>query len=127
MQWLTAIKDFRAAAWFEPYWTGEFGNFTNATAGYVGLNKASGMEGDWRYLWRDTIGTSGTNKRMSMKNVAPRLLQYMADYSKRHAVKILCPITGIHKFPFVPEIGVQVSLSGKLQKCAFAPPTAQYC
>ena len=64
VEWLKEIKEMQAATWFETYWTGEFGNYTNATAGYVGFNKASGIEGHWRCMRRDTIGNSGTNKQI---------------------------------------------------------------
>ena len=115
VEWLGEIKETRARDWFRSFWTGEFGNYTNATAGYCGFNKASGIEGDWKYLRRDTIGTSGTNKRMSIKNFVPSLVQYVGDYSKRHASKIFDKVTGIHKFPSVPE--VSSSMWGKVQKC----------
>ena len=82
--WLKEIKELRAAKWFEKNWTGEFGNYTNATAGYVGFNKASGIEGNWRYMRHDTIGSSGTNKRMSIGNFVRSLVQYMGDSSKKH-------------------------------------------
>ncbi len=64
IEWFNEINELRAAAWFKRYWAGELGNYTNATAGYVGFNKASGIKGDWRYMLRSTIGDSRTNKRM---------------------------------------------------------------
>jgi hypothetical protein len=67
----------QAAAWFETYWTGEFGNYTNATAGYVGFDKASGIEGYWRCTRRDTIGNSGTNKQVSLNVFMPNLVLYI--------------------------------------------------
>ena len=42
--WLKKMKEDVAANWFETYWTGEHGNYTNATAGYVGNNKSAGIE-----------------------------------------------------------------------------------
>ena len=35
VDWLVFEKDTRAASWFEKKWTGEHGNYTNASAGYV--------------------------------------------------------------------------------------------
>ena len=96
--WLKEIKELRAAKWFEENWTGEFGNYTNATAGYVAFKKASGIEGNWRYMLRDTFSNSGTNKRMSIGNFVPRtrLVQYIRDCSKNHAAKIVCPTTSLY-------------------------------
>ena len=34
VQWLGEKKEMRAQEWFGTYWTGKFGNYTNATAGY---------------------------------------------------------------------------------------------
>ncbi len=92
----------RAAGWIETYWISEFGNYTNATAGYVGFNKASGIEGNWRYMLHDTVGSLGTNKHTSIKTFILLLVQYIGDHSKLHAIEIWCPVTGIHKFPSVP-------------------------
>ncbi len=36
--WLTEVGEARAATWFKDNWTGERGNNTLATAGYVGNN-----------------------------------------------------------------------------------------
>jgi hypothetical protein len=43
-KWLRDIGKTRAADWFSGYWMGEHGNYTNATAGYVGSNKLAGIE-----------------------------------------------------------------------------------
>jgi hypothetical protein len=67
VEWLDSAREFRAASWFEEYWCGEKGNYTNATAGYVGNCVASGIESHWRYLREDTVGTSGTNQRISLE------------------------------------------------------------
>jgi hypothetical protein len=40
--WLTEVGEARAAAWFNDNWTGERGNYTIATAGYVGNPLSSG-------------------------------------------------------------------------------------
>ena len=63
---------------------------------------------------RDTIGNSGTTKRMSIGNFARSLVQYMGDSSKKDAGKIVSPKTGLHMFPSVPE--VSVPLWNKVQK-----------
>ena len=53
--WLKEIKKLRAAKWSGDNLTCEIGNYTNATAGYVGFNKASGIEGNWRYMRREIL------------------------------------------------------------------------
>ncbi len=63
---------------------------------------------------RDTIGNAGGNKCISLKVFVPSLTQYLADLSKRHASKILCPETGAHCFPSAPKVGTK--LWGKIQK-----------
>ena len=95
-EWLREKGELRAAEWFSTYWTGEHGNYTNATAGYVGSNKSAGIESHWRYTKRDTIGGAGSNKRISLRVFIPSLVQYVKDSSKRHASKILCSKTGAH-------------------------------
>jgi hypothetical protein len=47
--WLTEVGEARAATWFNDNWTGERGNYTIATAGYVGNNLSSGIESNSRY------------------------------------------------------------------------------
>jgi hypothetical protein len=42
--WLRTVGENGAAAWFERYWTGERDNYTNASAGSSGNNKAQGIE-----------------------------------------------------------------------------------
>ena len=56
VDWLVIEKETRAASWFEKEWTGEHGNYTNASAGYVGNNKSTGCESHWKYALRDTLG-----------------------------------------------------------------------
>ena len=41
VEWLERVGESRAAQWFQDNWTWEHGNYTNATAGYVGNKKAS--------------------------------------------------------------------------------------
>ena len=71
------LKETRAADWWRDYWCGEHGNYTNATAGYVGNNKSSGIESHWIYMRRDTVGSAGSNKRVAMRVFGPSLTQYM--------------------------------------------------
>ena len=104
VEWLDIAGEFRAACWFEEYWCGEKGNYTNATAGYVGNCVASGIESHWRYLREDTVGTSGTNQRISLEVFSGSLVRYMETSSKRHADKILDEKTGSHMFPRTPKI-----------------------
>ena len=112
--WLTEIKEARAAQWWIENWMYEYGNYTNATAGYLGTNKSAGLESGWKYLRRDTVGGAGSTKRISMNVFVPSLKQYIGDLSKRHASKILCKKTGAHRFPNVPVIST--SLWGKVQE-----------
>ena len=64
--WLKSKKEDVAANWFETYWTSEHGNYTNATAGYVGKfkgnNKSAGIESHWKYMRCDTVGVAGSGK-----------------------------------------------------------------
>ena len=108
------LEETRAADWWRDYWTGEHGNYTNATAGYVGNNKSTGIESHWRYMRRDTVGSAGSSKRVSTRIFAPSLTQYVSDLSKRHADKILDAETGAHRFPMLPTISTK--LWGKVQK-----------
>ena len=113
-EWLKSVKEMRAAVWWREYWTGEHGNYTNATCGYVGNNKSTSIESHWRYMRRDIVGNSGINKRISLRVFAPSLTQYMSDTSKRHADKILDSKTGAHRFPVLPTIST--SMWSKVQK-----------
>ncbi len=99
MLWLTEVGEARAATWFNDNWTGERGNYTLATAGYVGNHLSYGIESNWRYMRRDVVGCAGSTQRISLPVFAPSLMQYLSIRSKKHADKILCPITGAHKFP----------------------------
>ena len=108
------LKETRAADWWRDYWCGEHGNYTNATAGYVGNNKSISIESNWKYMRRDTIGSAGSNKRVSMRVFGPSLTQYVSDNSKRHADKIIVPATGAHRFPMLPIIDTKMWV--KVQK-----------
>ena len=118
VDWLVSEKETRAASWCEKEWTGEHGNYTNASAGYVGNSKSTGCESNWIYARRDTIGTAGSNKRMSNRVWLPLLISYLEALSKRHADKILCPVTGAHLFPTEPVISglITTKLWAKLHK-----------
>ena len=94
--WLTQVGEARAAAWFNDNWTGERGNYTLAAAGYAGNNLSSGIESNWRFMRRDTVGNAGTTQRISLDVFAPSMIQYLSIRSKRHADKILCPKTGAY-------------------------------
>ena len=97
-----------AAKWFEETWTGEHGNYTNASAGYVGTNKSAGLESHWKYMRHDTIGSAGSNRRLSLAIFAPSLVKYVRDTSEKHADKVLDSKSGIHKFPSVPTITTEL-------------------
>jgi hypothetical protein len=62
--WLCTVGENGAAAWFQRYWTGERGNYTNASAGYAGNNNAQGIKSRWRYLKQEVCCTAGKNLRM---------------------------------------------------------------
>jgi hypothetical protein len=109
------IEDWlRNADWWRDYWCGEHGNYTNATAGYVGNNKSISIESNWRYMRRNTVGSAGSNKRVSMRVFGPSLTQYLSVNSKRHADKILVAATGAHRFPMLPTIDTKLWV--KVQK-----------
>ena len=104
VEWLERVGEKRAARWFNDYWTGEHGNYTNATAGYVGNNMSSGIEAHWRYTRAATVGTSGTNQRVCLQVFSASLVRHMKTTSKRHAAKIVDEKTGFHIFPSLPTI-----------------------
>jgi hypothetical protein len=111
VEWLETAGEFRAASWFEEYWCGEKGNYSNVTAGCVGNCVASGIETHWRYLREDTVGTSGTNQGISLEVFAGSLVRYMKTSSERHgghANKILDEKTGSHIFPSTPTISMKM-------------------
>ena len=102
--WLLSVDEKRAHIWWRTYHMGEFGNVSNASAGYIGTNMASGKEVCWRNIRRDTIGTAGTNMGMSMEIFAPSLVKCIKDMSEKHCDQILCEKTGKYKFPSAPVI-----------------------
>jgi hypothetical protein len=82
--WLSEVGEARASTWFNDTWTGERGNYTNATAGYVGNNLFSGIQSNWRYMRRDVVGCAGTTQCISLEVFTPSLLQYLSIRSKKH-------------------------------------------
>ena len=53
---------------------------------------------------RDTIGTAGTTRRVSLAVYRSCLVMYVKDTSQAHATKILDEKTGMQRFPFIPKI-----------------------
>ena len=114
--WLLSVDEKRASVWWRTYHMGELGNVSNASAGYVGTNMASGQEVCWRTIRRDTIGTAGSNMSMSVEVFAPSLVKCVKDMSEKHSDTLLNEKTGQYRFPSVPEI--EPALPGKLEICA---------
>jgi hypothetical protein len=98
----------RASAWYDKTWTGEQGYYTNTSAGYMGNNKATGCEFNWRYAKRDMVGSAGSNMGISLEVFAPSLIKYMRDTSGKHADKILCKEDGVHIFDAAPIITAEL-------------------
>ena len=72
----------RASNWFDETWTQAHGNYTNASAGYIGNPNSGGIENGWKYLWRDTVGSGGTNMEIRLDFFVPRLTNYITVLSK---------------------------------------------
>ena len=53
-EWLKDVNELHAARWFRKQWCGERGNYSNASAGYVGNKVANSLEAKWKYYRRDT-------------------------------------------------------------------------
>ncbi len=96
--------EHRAAVWYEDTWTKEHGNYTNASAGYCGNRTSAGCEVRWRYMWRDTVGTCGTNQRVSMSVFGPCMVKYVSDLSESVVEKLLDAEFGVYRFPSLPTI-----------------------
>ena len=105
---LRIMGEIKAANWYRDYWTGEHGNVTNATAGYVGNNTSAGLEAHWRYMRRDTIGSAGSNMRVAVSTFISLLVKYVRDTSEKHADKVLNQKTGKHMFQSAPIITAKV-------------------
>ncbi len=89
LKWLKEVKEVRAHGWFEKYWMGPSGNYTNASAGFCGTNSAQGIKSQWCYLKRDTCcGSSGTQS-LPIKVFIPSLLTYLKTLSGRHSEQLL--------------------------------------
>jgi hypothetical protein len=71
------LGEARASLWFYDTWTGERGNYTNATAGYVGHNLSSGIESHVRYMTRYSW-LPGSTQRISLKVFVLSLIQYIS-------------------------------------------------
>ncbi len=84
LKWLKDVKEVSAYHWFEKYWIGSQGNYTNASAGFCGTNSVQGIESRWRYLKRDACGGSSGTKSLPLKVFVPALLTYMKTHSGRH-------------------------------------------
>ena len=95
---LEARGEARTAKWYLETWTGDYVNYTNATAGYVGNNKSAGIESHWKYMRRDTIGSAGSNIRLSLAVYVPNLLKHIRPPRSLRQV-ILC-VTVILVFIF---------------------------
>ena len=85
----------------------EHGNYTNASAGYLGNPNFGGVEEGWKYMRRDTnhtIGSGGSNVRIGMdiRVIVPRWTRYVTVLSKKHSAKIADHITGQRRFPKLP-------------------------
>ena len=79
----------RASRWYDETWTGEYGNYTLASAGYVGNNRSAGIESGWKFMRCDTIGSAGSNMRIGMDMFVPLLTKYISNLSEKHAAKVL--------------------------------------
>ncbi len=90
---LSEVGKARASLWFNDTWTCERGNYTNATAGYVGNNLSSSIESHWRYMRRYTVGCAGIHPAHFSGGICA-VLEQVYMLSQKHADKILCPITG---------------------------------
>jgi hypothetical protein len=105
--WLYEVEEAKAATWFAENWTGEFGNYTNASAGHVGSNDAQHIESHWRYMKRDTRymkrDTAGSNMKMLLRTFVPSLTTYLRDYSQRHVGDIQ-DANGLLRFSSFPKI-----------------------
>ena len=98
----------RAAVWFDGTWTGPHGNYTRATAGYVGTPFSAGLESSWKHMRRDTVGTSGSTMRMPLNIFVPNLAKHVSDTSAKHATKVLNTKSGKDQFQSVPSISTRL-------------------
>ncbi len=105
VEWLCTEGENAAASWFERYWAGERGNYTNASAGYSSNNNAQGIESRWRYLKRDFCGAAGTNLSLPLKGFIPFFLTYCKTSSAQHMGKLVKSNEGTcTHFPVKPTI-----------------------
>ena len=106
-EWLQDVGEDRAAKWFRKTWCGERGNYTNASAGYVGNKVGNSLEANWKYYRRDTIGTTGTTQRMPLDIYIPSHLKYVRDLSMKHFSDMVDD-AGIVAFPVYPSITTEL-------------------
>ena len=106
-EWLENVNEKHAAKWFRRKWCGERGNYTNASAGYVGNKVANSLEANWKYYRRDTIGTTGTTQRMPLDIYIPSHIKYVRDLSKKHFSDMVDD-AGIVAFPVYPSITTEL-------------------
>ena len=106
-EWLKASKEEYAATWYLKHWSGERGNYTNASAGYVGNKVANSLEAKWKYYRRDTIGTTGTTQRMPLDIFIPSHIKYVRDLSKKHFSDMV-DAAGNVTFPVYPSITTEL-------------------
>ncbi len=78
MLWLAEVGEAREATWFNDNWTGERGNYTIATAGYVDNHLSCGIESNLRYMRRYVVGCAGTTQCISLPVFTPSLMQYLS-------------------------------------------------
>jgi hypothetical protein len=78
--WPSEVGEARASTWFNHTWTGESGNYTNATADYVGNNLSSGIKSNWRYMRRNVVGCAGTTQCTSLEVFTPSLTPFSSIF-----------------------------------------------
>ena len=103
VKWLHEVRESRAALWFEENWTGEKGNYTLASAGFVGSNDAQHIESHWRFMKEETVGGAGANMQMPVRVFVPSFKTFVRNASQKHAGTI----AGSHgelMFPSFPTI-----------------------
>ena len=103
VKWLHEIGESRAGVWFEENWTGDKGNYTLASAGFVGSNDAQHIESHWRYMKEETVGGAGTNMQMPLRVFVPSLKTFVRNASQKHAGTITGS-NGELMFPSSPKI-----------------------
>ena len=106
-EWLESVNEKHAAKWFRKKWCGERGNYTNASAGYVGNKVGNSLESTWKYYRRDTSGTTGISLRMPLNIYIPSHIKYVRDLSKKHFSDMVDD-AGVVAFPVYPTITTEL-------------------